>query len=196
MSWRTTLLVLLAALLAGVLGLLASVALYGSGPLLRSPLGHTAIAVLADTPKGVTVLLPGDTVSPFALPGLGGPARTLPTPGRVTLINYWASWCGPCREEMPLLDAYARGQAAGGVHVVGVALDDEAPALDYFRRGQFGFPSAVEASGDSDSSVRLGNMYGILPFSVLVAADGRIIDTHAGAFDNARSLQDWAATAP
>ena len=199
MNWRNTLLLLIAALLAGALGLIASVALYGPGPLLRGPLGQT---VLRDwlrraqpAPAGLTVSLPGDHVAPFALPALDGPTRTLPIPGHPTLINYWASWCAPCREEMPLLDAFARDQGPGGVQVVGIALDDQADAQHYFRQGGYGFPSVVETASERDSSVRLGNTHGILPYSVLIGADGRLLDTHLGAFDDAQSLRNWAARA-
>ena len=197
MSWRQVLALLAAALLAASLGLIASVALYGPGPLLRSPLGRTVLAGwlrhVDGAPAGMIVLSPGDAVPPFALAGLDGPARTLPSPRRVTLINYWASWCAPCREEMPLLDDYARQQAPGGVQVLGVALDDPEPALAFFRGGHYRFPSAVEALGDRDSSVRLGNTRGILPYSVLIGADGRMLDAHLGAFQNARALRDWVA---
>jgi len=198
-NWRSTLLLLAAALLAGAFGLIASVALYGPGPLLRGPLGKT---VLADwlrraqpAPAGLVISLPGDRVAPFTLPGLGSPPRTLPTLGRVTLINYWATWCGPCREEMPLLDAFARDQGSKGVQVVGIALDDQAAAQNYFREGRYDFPSVVETAGERDSSVRLGNTHGILPYSVLIGADGRLLDTHMGAFDDAGSLRSWAARA-
>jgi thiol-disulfide isomerase/thioredoxin len=198
-SWRRILWLLAAALLAGSFGLIASVALYGPGPLLRGPLGQTALAdwlrAAQSAPAGVVVSLPGDHVTPFSLPQLDGPARTLPTPGRATLINYWASWCGPCREEMPMLDAYARSQGMGGVQVVGVALDEQSAAQDYFSNGRYGFPSVIETASERDSSVRLGDTHGVLPYSVLIGADGRLLDTHMGAFDDAQSLRNWAGAA-
>lgn len=200
MSWRKILLLVTAALLAGGFGLIASVAWYGPGPLLRGPLGQTTplrrwLQQAQPGPTGLTVLLPGDRVTPFRLPGLTGPELTLPTPGRATLINYWASWCEPCRQEMPLLDAFARDQATNRVQVVGIALDDAAPALAYFRAGRYGFPSVVEAAGERDSSVRLGNTHGVLPYSVLIGADGRLLDTHIGAFEDAEALRHWVAAA-
>jgi len=196
---RTLLLLTAATLLAGSLGLLASLALFGPGPLLRTPLGRT---VLRDwlrgaehVPDGLVVLLPGDTVVPFALPELDGSTRRLPTPGRITLINYWASWCGPCRDEMPVLADYAKRQGTNGVQVVGIALDDAGPARQFFGAGNYGFPSAVEPAGERDSSVRLGNTRGILPYSVLIGADGRLLDSHGGAFDDMEALQKWTAAA-
>jgi len=198
-NWRNTLLLLVAALLAGAFGLIASVALYGPGPLLRGPLGQTVLRDwlrhAQNGPTGLAVTLPGDRVAPFALPGLDSPTRTLPIPGHATLLNYWASWCGPCREEMPLLNAFARDQDTNGVQIVGIALDEPAAALDYFHNGRYGFPSVIETAGERDSSVRLGDTHGVLPYSVLIGADGRLLDTHAGAFQDAQSLRDWAAQA-
>jgi len=192
---RSLVTVLLAALLAAGLGLVASIAVYGPGPLLRSPLGQAFLShwMSAQAPPGVTVVVPGQAVPAFRLAGLDGPAQPLPMAGRWQLINYWASWCGPCREEMPLLSAYAQAQPADGVAVVGVALDAPADARAFLAEVPVSFPVLLEAPGPGDSSVRLGNGLGVLPYSVLIDPDGRLRARRFGNFRDARDLQDWIA---
>ena len=197
MHWRQAVLIALAALLAAMLGLVASVAIYGPGPLLRSPLGQRVLGDLlaGEAPSGVAVLVVGDVVPVFSLPGLDGPSRTLPMPGRAVLINYWASWCQPCREEMPLLSDFASRQGPEGVQVVGIALDEAADARAFLAGRPVAFPVLLEAPGPADSSVRLGNGPGVLPYSVLIGSDGRLKHRRFGNFSSAQDLRDWLAEA-
>src|SRR5690606_20515596 len=117
---------------------------------------------------GLVVVEPGQPLSPLTLAGLqDGQPRELAGPGRPRLLNYWASWCGPCRDELPALDAFARSQAPNGVEVVGIALEDAADARAFAARLDLGFLLLQEAPGPRDSSVRFGNARGLLPFSVL-----------------------------
>jgi thiol-disulfide isomerase/thioredoxin len=190
MRFRQGTLILLLALSAGLFGLLASVALYGPGPLLRSQLGQALLSPWIQGPR-VDV---GARVPPFVLPGLGGPAMTLPTVGSPALVNYWASWCAPCLDELPLLSAFAARQGTNGVKVIAVALDDRDAAATFLRQHPLGFPSLVEAPGDRDSSVRLGNSRGVLPFTVLIGADGRLRKRQSGAFRDAQDLEAWATS--
>jgi thiol-disulfide isomerase/thioredoxin len=194
MRVRQGLLAVLLALAAAALGLVVSVALYGPGPLLSSPLGQALIRPWLSVPPGLHVIEQGEAVSPFTLPGLTGPAMPLPVSGRPTLITYWASWCGPCREELPLFSAYAREHGPSGVRVVAVALDDVGDAQAFLREQPLGFPSLVEAPGERDSSVRLGNLRNVLPYSVLIGADGRLRKRQSGAFRSGQDLQNWAAS--
>lgn len=193
MRARSIALVIAAALAAGALGVVASVALTGPGPLLRSPLGAMVLGLVDERGR---VMPLGSVMGPLQLPDLDGRLHPVPVPGRTTLVNYWASWCGPCRAEMPLLDRLARGAvSAVPVDVVGIALDDAAPVRDYLAATPVGFPILIEVPAATDSSTSAGNRRGILPFSVLVDARGRIVARRYGAFADASELRDWVAEA-
>lgn len=209
MRWRQGLLIVLAALVAGVLGLGASVAIQGPGPLLRSALGQWALGrwLARPSPGGLAPVGIGEQVPAFALPvlqveGEAGPDRrrprngvaTLPGDGRPVLVNYWASWCGPCREELPLLARFHRQQGANGLQVVGIALDSGEEAMRYLRESPIALTMLLEAPGPRDSSARLGNTRGILPFSVLLGADGRLQKRRYGPFQDIDDLERWSGS--
>jgi thiol-disulfide isomerase/thioredoxin len=183
-----------AAVLAGLIGVAASIALTGPGPLLRTELGQRLLGVTlrGSAPAGMVVIEHGQTVPAMDLPTLQGEPGPLPTPGRPLLINYWATWCGPCREEMPLLARFSDLQSRRGIEVVGIALDNEAEARAFLREVPVPFRVVLETPGARDSSVRLGNRAGVLPYSVLVGADGKLIKQRFGAFLSAEDLHDWA----
>ncbi len=196
MRLRQGLLILLAALVAACLGLAASVAVNGPGPLLRSELGQQLLdhwpgrAGSAGPVSG-----PGDHIPPFRLPDLVGSTQAVPTPGKLVLINYWASWCAPCREELPLLAEFA-GDAGDGIEVLGIALDTPADAAAFLITRPLPFQILVEAPGPGDSSMRLGNRHGVLPFSVLIGADGRLLKRRFGPFASVDDIRGWTKATP
>ena len=192
----TPLKIVLAAAIAGVLGIVASLALEGPGPLLGSELGQRALndALLATTPapEGVTVARRGEPLPALALTGLDGGAIHLPADfaGRPLLVNVWASWCGPCVKEMPELDRFAREQDGNGAQVLGLALDDAQAVRDFLRRIPVAYPQAIDAPGPADAGVRLGNPRGVLPYTALISADGRLLKQKIGPFAPGE-IDDW-----
>lgn len=190
--------VVLVALAAGTLGALASLATTGPGPLLRSELGQRLLgralsASAPPPPAGVTVSRRGQPLAPVVLPRLDGGTLALPADfaRRPLLVNVWASWCGPCIEEMPELERFATSQGVGGVQVVGIALDDAANVRDFLRRIPVSYPIALDTPGPADAGVRLGNPKGVLPYSILVSADGTLLKQRIGPFAHGE-IDRWA----
>jgi thiol-disulfide isomerase/thioredoxin len=187
-SRREILLLLAVALLAGLLGVGLGIDRYGPGPLARTPLGRW----LEEAGQAGSL---GAVAPRFIVTGFDGQRRTLPEPGHPVLINYWASWCAPCRHELPLLSAFAHEQDRNGVQVVGIALEEADPARAFLATMPVGYATAWEPPSLADSSVRLGNARGVLPYSVLVDAQGRIRARRVGAFVDAADLRTWVAAA-
>jgi thiol-disulfide isomerase/thioredoxin len=193
----TTTHVLVAAMAAGALGLLASVWLGGS-PLLRSEAGQRGLQSVLDAtapepPAGVIPAKPGQAMPRIELPDLQGRTVVLPDafPGRPLLVNVWASWCGPCIEEMPELERFATSQGTTGVQVVGLALDTPDAINAFLARVPVSYPILVETPGPADASVWLGNRKGVLPYTVLVGADGKILKQKVGPFEHGE-IEGWA----
>ena len=114
--------------------------------------------------------------------------------GRPLVLNFWATWCPPCVEEMPLLDRFARERAASGWQVVGVAVDGPTPVREFLQRQPVGFPVGLAGFGGADLARSLGNAGGALPFTVVLAADGRVVARKMGEA-HAEDLAAWAAAA-
>jgi thiol-disulfide isomerase/thioredoxin len=109
--------------------------------------------------------------------------------GRPLLLNFWASWCPPCIDEMPLLDAFYRENSAKGWQVLGLAVDKPGAVLDFLSLHPVGFPIALAGVEGAGLSKSLGNSSGGLPFTVVLGADGSVRNRKIGKV----SAQDLAA---
>ena len=157
-------------------------------------LGVVLDARAPEVPAGVIVAKRGDIVPTMTLRDITGTSVTLPGAwaGRLTLVNLWATWCAPCLKEMPELQAFAGEQRSTGVRVVGIALDDAAAVREFLRAHAINYPSLVDAPGTADVGVRLGNPAGVLPYTVLIDADGRLLKTRIGPFEAGKDITAWA----
>jgi len=100
--------------------------------------------------------------------------------GQWLVLNFWATWCAPCVEEMPTLQQVAREYAHRGVAVVGIGIDS-APAIRRFREDlKLDLPLLVAGAGGTDLARQLGNPSGALPYTVLLDPHGRIEQARLG----------------
>lgn len=94
--------------------------------------------------------------------------------GQVVLVNFWATWCAPCREEMPMLMDIRDRYSAQGFEVVGVAIDDVAAAREFLEEVGVQYPNVVGSMDVMETLGLYGNASGTLPYTVLIDRDGVI----------------------
>jgi peroxiredoxin len=141
--------------------------------------GLLAFSFLSD--GGKDYLEPGDRAPAFSLADTAGRLRASNEwADQVLVLNFWATWCPPCRREIPALLDIQRELGPRGLTIIGIALD-EAPAVEAFAR-EIGidYPLLVGEQDVVDLGRRLGNHYAALPFTVVVDRKGVITHAQAG----------------
>jgi thiol-disulfide isomerase/thioredoxin len=100
--------------------------------------------------------------------------------GGPLLLNFWATWCPPCVEELPLLNAFYREQRAKGWQVLALAVDQPSAVRRFLGGMPLDFPVAMAGLDGTEWSRRLGNANGGLPFTVVFDAQGRVAQRKLG----------------
>ena len=100
--------------------------------------------------------------------------------GRPLVINFWATWCTPCIEEMPLIDAFFRQNDSKGWQVVGLAIDQPSRVRQFLSQFPVSYSIGLAGLNGTEMSKKLGNEVGGLPFTVVLDANGRLIQRKLG----------------
>lgn len=139
----------------------------------------------APAPRAATAIAPGAILAASFADTGGRPQSLGQFQGKVLVVNFWATWCAPCREEMP---AFARLQsrwAARNVQFVGLANDDPARVERFAKDLVITYPLWVGGDEVGELSKRLGNRLGVLPHTVLLDSQGLVLESKVGPYSEA-----------
>ena len=100
--------------------------------------------------------------------------------GKVVVVNFWATWCVPCREEMPQFVRAQVAEGARGLQFVGIAVDQPDKVAQFTQELRLNYPTMVGGMGAIELSRDLGNRLMALPFTIIVDRAGRVAHTQLG----------------
>jgi thiol-disulfide isomerase/thioredoxin len=120
-----------------------------------------------------------DTLPDFTLANLAGKPQSIKSfEGKPLLINFWATWCGPCLREIPMLKELQATRP--DIQIVGIAIDKQEPVQKFAEEHAFNYPSLVGESQAWEAAAALGVEVFALPFTVFTGADGSLLGVHTG----------------
>ena len=110
----------------------------------------------------------------------GAPQSLAGFKGHPVVINFWASWCGPCVEEMPSLSALHKEYSKKGIEFVGLGVDSDKNIKAFLQKVPVNYPIYVAGFGGADLARAFGNNAGGLPYTVVIDAKGVVRSTKLG----------------
>ena len=122
----------------------------------------------------------------------GAMLATVSLRGKPLVLNFWATWCPPCVEELPLLNAFFSENKAKGWQVFGLAVDQAAPVTRFLAQSPLAFPVALAGFPGLEVSKSLGNLSGGLPFTVVFGPAGNVLHRKMGKLQP-DDLRAWAS---
>lgn len=124
---------------------------------------------------------PAPRIIDFAMPDLDGTTRQISDwNGNSRIVNFWATWCAPCRREIPLLKATQDANADKNVQIIGIAVDFPEEVASYAEEAQFNYPILVGQEEAMAAAEASGVEFFGMPFTMILAPDGELLDAHMG----------------
>ncbi len=108
--------------------------------------------------------------------------------GKILIINFWATWCPPCKKEIPEFITLQNQYSAQGLQFIGVALEDKESVREYMNTVKINYPVLIAEDQGIALAFKLGNVSGTVPFTVVVDQNGQIIYRHQGNFSKDQIL--------
>ena len=163
------------ALILGAAGLAAAATGFLVGPFLLQQVNRDGAG--ENTAPGNIALFSANLVD------LAGRPRQLNEwRNRILICNFWATWCAPCREEIPLLMAAREKYTSLGLEIVGIAIDNAAKVREFTASFKISYPVLLAEANGLDLMRKLGNTAGGLPYTVVTDRQGNVLHRKLGAF--------------
>lgn len=125
----------------------------------------------------------------FNLPDLSGNQHNISEwRNKILIINFWATWCPPCRKEIPDFIALQEQYAAKGLQFIGIALEDREPVAEYAAATKINYPILLGGDNGFTLAHQLGNSVDAVPYTIVVDRQGQIIHQHPGEFSSKQIL--------
>jgi thiol-disulfide isomerase/thioredoxin len=148
------------------------------------PAGIASMPTSSDSAETASLSPPAripDALPAFALSDLQGQTTPISTwAGRSLVINFWATWCAPCRREIPLLNALAGEWASQHVTVVGIAVDHRNQVLQFADEFKIGYPLLIGEQDALDAAAKFGVASPAFPFTVFTDRRGDVVALFVG----------------